>query len=267
MLLTVDVGNTQTVIGLYDLDAGQVTAGEGLIGHWRLSTVLERTEDELGVLVESLLRASGFDWKRDIDGLAVSSGVAGITTAIRRLCAAVFDFDPIVIGPGVKSGIAIQYDNPREVGADRIANSVAAFDLYGGPSIVVDFGTGTTFDAVTADGAYSGGAIAPGVEISMDALFGRASALSSVELLAPTNAIGKSTQEALRSGVLFGYAGLVDGLCRRFVAELGSAATGAPTIIATGGLAGLIAPHTETIEHTEPWLTLHGLRLIWQKNQ
>lgn len=262
MLLTVDVGNTQTVVGLYDLDAGQSAAGEGLIGHWRLSTVLERTEDELGVLVESLLRANGFDWQRDIDGLAVSSGVAGITTTIRRLCAAMFDFDPVVIGPGVKSGIAIQYDNPREVGADRIANSVGAFDLFGGPSIVVDFGTGTTFDAVTTDGAYSGGAIAPGVEISMDALFGRASALSSVELLAPEFAIGKSTQEALRSGVLFGYAGLVDGLCRRFIDEIGPA-----TIIATGGLAGLIAPHTEMIEHTEPWLTLHGLRLIWQKNQ
>lgn len=263
MLLTVDVGNTQTVVGLYDLDGGQDAAAQGLIGHWRLSTVLERTEDETGVLVESLLRGAGFDWRTDIHGLAVSSGVAGITTSIRRLCAAVFDFEPVVVGPGIKSGISIQYDNPREVGADRIANSVAAHHLYGGPSIVVDFGTGTTFDAVTADGAYQGGAIAPGVEISMDALFGRASALSSVELVAPRQAIGKSTQDALRSGVLFGYAGLVDGLCRRFAEELGDDAT----IIATGGLAGLIAPHTETIEHTEPWLTLHGLRLIWQKNQ
>jgi len=167
-----------------------------------------------------------------------------------------------VIGPGVKSGIAINYDNPREVGADRIANSVAALDLFGGPCVVVDFGTGTTFDAVTADGAYAGGAIAPGVEISLEALWGRASALSSVELVAPRSPIGKSTQDALRSGVLFGWAGLVDGLCRRFQTELGEA-----TIIATGGLAELIAPHTESIEYTEPWLTLHGLRLIWQRNQ
>lgn len=262
MLLAVDVGNTQTVVGLYDLDEPQERADDGLVGHWRLSTVVERTEDELGVLVDGLLRSSGFDWRSDISGIAVASGVSGVTTNLRRLTERLFGFEPVVIGPGVKSGISIENDNPREVGADRIANSVAAFDLYGGPAVVVDFGTGTTFDAITTSGAYVGGAIAPGVEISMDALWGRAAALSSIELQPPRNVIGKSTQEALRSGVLFGYAGLVDGLTRRFADELGEI-----VVIATGGLAGLIAPHTDTIDHTEPWLTLHGLRQIWQLNQ
>lgn len=262
MLLTVDVGNTQIVLGLHDLEIEATQPSAGLVGHWRLATDLRRTEDEWSVLVESLLRGSGFDWRTDVSGMSVCSGVAGITANLRRLTTRVFDFEPIVVGPGVKSGIAIQYDNPLEVGADRIANGVAAWDAYGGPSIVVDFGTGTTFDAITSEGAYAGGAIAPGVEISMDALWGRASALSSIELEPPRSAIGKSTRESLRSGVLFGYAGLVDGLCDRFEEVLGES-----TIIGTGGLAAVIAPHTRSIEHVEPWLTLHGLRLIWQRNQ
>ena len=172
------------------------------------------------------------------------------------------DVAPVVVGPGVKSGLAIRYDNPREVGADRIANGAAVFDLYGGPSIVVDFGTATTLDAISAAGEYLGGAISPGVEVSVEALVGRAAALSTVELVEPRSVIGKNTMESIQSGVLYGYAAQIEGLVERFEAEMGECA-----VVATGGLAELITSHTKVVDEVEPWLTLHGLRLIWQKNQ
>jgi type III pantothenate kinase len=173
-----------------------------------------------------------------------------------------FDVTTVVIEPGVRTGLPILYDNPKEVGADRVANAVAAFDLYGGPTIVVDFGTATTLDVVSARGEYLGGAIVPGIEISLDALFARAAALRRVELVeAPRRVIGKSTVESLQSGAVYGFAGQVDGLVARFEAELGPS-----TIVATGGLAGLIAPASTTIQHHEPWLTLHGLRLVFERN-
>ena len=261
MLLTIDVGNTQTVVGVYDHDGDLSKADGGLLGPWRLSTVHDRTEDELAVLIGGLLGAAGCGWDK-IDGVAIASGVAHLTAALRKMVAKNLDVEPIVVGPGVKSGLAIRYDNPREVGADRIANGAAVFDLYGGPSIVVDFGTATTLDAVSGEGEYLGGSISPGVEVSLDALVGKASALSTVELTEPRNVIGKNTGESIRSGVLFGYAAQIDGLCQRFEAEIGEC-----TVVATGGLAEWIAPHTKVVDEVEPWLTLHGLRLIWQKNR
>src|SRR3954466_5565885 len=197
----------------------------------------------------------------DIDGLAVSSGVPRITAGLRDLADRYLDFDPVVIEPGVRTGIAILYENPKEVGADRIANAVAAFEMYGGPTIIVDFGTATTCDAVSANGEYLGGAIAPGIEISMDALVGRAAALRAVELREPRSVLGKSTVECIQSGAVYGFAAQVDGLCERIQDELGEC-----TIVSTGGLAGLITPLSKYIERCEPWLTLHGLRLVYEKN-
>ncbi len=261
MLLAIDVGNTQTVMGLYERDADRGGAASGLVEHWRIATVADRTADELAVMVRGFLEMGEWDLA-DVSGLAISSGVPRQTTSLRAMASRHLSFDPIVIEPGTKTGMAILYDNPHEVGADRIANAVGAYDLYGGPTIVVDFGTGTTLDATSANGEYLGGAIAPGVEISLDALFDRAAALRSVELAEPRNVIGKSTVESLQSGALYGYAAQVDGLCRRFVAELGEC-----TIVGTGGLASLIAPYTAAIERVEPWLTLHGLRIVFERNQ
>jgi type III pantothenate kinase len=263
VLLVVDAGNTQTVVGLYDLDGTSASGrqpDDGLVDHWRISTASTRTSDEMAVLLQGFLalRRASF---ADIEGIAVSSGVPRVTAAIRDLTDRHLDFDPIVIEPGVRTGIAIIYENPKEVGADRIANSVGAFDLYGGPTIIADFGTATTCDAVSANGEYLGGAIAPGIEISMDALVGHAAALRAVELKPPRNVLGKSTVESIQSGAVFGFAAQVDGLCARIEDELGPC-----TIVATGGLADLIAPHSERIQHTEPGLTLHGLRLVYEKN-
>ena len=184
------------------------------------------------------------------------------TTAFREMTEKYFGFRPVVIEPGVRTGMPILTENPREVGADRIANAVAAIDLYGGPAIVVDFGTATTYDAVSAKGEYLGGAIAPGVEVSFDALYTRTAALRRVELVEPRSVIGRSTVESLQSGAVFGYAGQADGICRRMRAEIGDA-----TVVATGGLAELIAPYTQSIQHVEPWLTLHGLRVVFDRNR
>ena len=184
-----------------------------------------------------------------------------VTAALRQMTSRYFGFDALVIEPGVRTGMPILYDNPKEVGPDRIADAVGAFDLYGGPTIVVDFGTANTVEAISAKGEYLGGAIFPGVEISMDALFGRAAALRTVELVPPRNVIGKSTVESIQSGVLYGFSGQVDAIVDRFKAELGPC-----TVVATGGLAELIMPFSHTIEHHEPWLTLHGLRIIYERN-
>lgn len=264
MLLAVDVGNTHTVVGLYEIDGetpSEPSASAGLVGHWRVATEAERTDDQLMVLIRDLLAIDDWDIATDVEGVAVSSGVPRVTTALRGMATRHLGVDPIILGPGVKTGMPVRYENPREVGADRIANAVGAFDLFGGPTIVVDFGTGTTFDAISGDGEYLGGAIAPGVEISLEALFERAAALRAVELVEPDSVIGRSTIESLQSGAVYGYAAQVDGLVRRIEVELGESA-----VPATGGLASLIAPHCETVEVVEEWLTLHGLRLIWSKN-
>ncbi|MCY3785810.1 MAG: type III pantothenate kinase [bacterium] len=263
MLLTIDVGNTQTVLGLYQQgDPASLESAEGgLVGHWRAATDADATSDELAVQLDGFLAVEGWELLSDVSGLAVASGVPRVTAALRAMAAHYFDFEPVVIAPGVRSGIPIRYDDPKEVGPDRIANAVGAVALYGGPTIVVDFGTGTTFDVISGDCEYLGGVISPGVEISLEALFERAAALRSVELTPPRSVIGRSTAESLQSGAIYGYASQVDGLCRRIAAEIGE-----PAVVATGGLASLISPHTSCIEHVQPWLTLHGLRLVWAKN-
>jgi type III pantothenate kinase len=261
MLLAIDVGNTQTVIGLYGGGVDEGDLKSELLDHWRIATNAERTSDELALLVQEFLGFHGFSFDEDIKGIAISSVVPRITGALREMTEKYFGLAPVVVEPGVKTGMPILYDNPKEVGADRIANAVGAFDVYGGPTIVVDFGTATTFDAISDKGEYLGGAILPGIEISLDALFARAAALRRVELIEPRSVIGKSTIESLQSGAVYGFAAQVDGLCDRIEAELGSC-----TVVATGGLAALIAPYTRSIQHLEPWITLHGLRLIYSRN-
>ena len=254
MLLTIDSGNTQTVIGLFN--------GTELEDHWRIATVAERTADELALMIQQFLGFHGFSFDEQIDGVAISSGVPRVTVELRAMTQRYFGFPALVVEPGVRTGMPILYDNPKEVGADRIANAVAAYEQYGGPSIVVDFGTANTIEAISGQGEYLGGAIFPGIEISMDALFGRAAALRRVELVAPKNVIGKSTVESIQSGAVFGYSGQVDTLVDMFQAELGEC-----TVISTGGLAEPIIKHSRTIQHHEPWLTLQGLRIIFERNQ
>lgn len=261
MLMAIDVGNTQTVIGLYsDADVGQ-GAERGLVKHWRISTVHSRTADEMAVLLNSFLESEGLDFTADVDGVAICSGVPKVLAHIRLMMEEYYTFEPIVIGPGVKTGMPLLYDNPREIGADRIANALGAFDLFGGPTVVVDFGTGNNFDIISAEGAFLGGAIAPGIEISMDALTGRAAALGAVSLTEPRSVIGKTTVEAIQSGAVYGFTDQVDGMVDRFRAELGDCA-----VVATGGLAHVIAPVSRTIHHVEPFLTLHGLRIVHERN-
>ena len=262
MLLAIDVGNTQTMVGVYDPQADHgYGAAAGLVDNWRLSTVTDRTADEFAVLTRSLLDMAGIDFD-DLRGVSVCSGVPRVLRSLRQMLRRHLTLDPVVIQPGVRTGMPIHYDNPREVGADRIANAVAAYDLYGGPTVVVDFGTGNNFDVISASGAFIGGAIAPGIEISLEALFGRAAALGAVELVRPRSVIGKTTVEAIQSGALYGFAAMIDGMNARFRAELGRT-----TVVATGGLAHLIAPVSDTIEHVEPFLTLHGLRIVYHRNR
>jgi type III pantothenate kinase len=270
MLLAIDVGNTETVVGLYEADNGTTSdpheaesgSVRGLVHHWRLSTLSSRTPDEHAVVLTQLLDLEGLDVVTAVTGIAVSSSVPEATAQLRMMASRWFPgVECVVLGPGTRSGMPIRYANPKEVGADRIANAVAAFDLYGGPSIVVDLGTATTFDAISEEGEYLGGAIAPGVAISLEALYAHAAALRAVELVEPRAVIGQSTEEAIQSGVLYGFAAQVDGMCARVTAALGTA-----TVIATGGLSALIAPYTSVVDHVEPWLTLHGLRLIYVRN-
>ncbi len=236
MLLAIDAGNTETVVGLYERgDTATGTAGStrGLVHHWRLSTLPAKTPDEHAVVLTQLLDLEGLDISTVLSGIAISSSVPEATAQLRMMASRWFSGVPcVVLGPGTRSGMPIRYANPKEVGADRIANAVAAFDLYGGPSVVVDLGTATTFDAISAGGEYLGGAITPGVAVSLDALFAQAAALRRVELVEPRSVIGKSTVESIQSGALYGFAGQVDGLCRRFAAVLGES-----TVVATGGLA------------------------------
>ena len=253
MLLTIDVGNTQTVLGLFE--------GEGIVEHWRLATEPRRSADELGLLVTGLLSASGND--DTIDGIACCSTVPSALREMRAMCERWFGSVPlVVVEPGIRTGVPVLYDNPKEVGADRIVNTLAAFTLHGGPAVVVDFGTSTNFDVVSATGEFLGGVLAPGIEISVDALASRAAQLMKVQLVRPRSVIGKNTVESLQSGIIYGFAAQVDGITDRIIAELGTPAT----VIATGGLAGVVLDECQRIDVHEPWLTLIGLRLMFERN-
>jgi type III pantothenate kinase len=254
MLLAVDVGNTNTVLGVFE--------GKGLRVHWRLTTRREQTEDEYGILVRNLFAGAGIAPER-LEGVAVSSVVPPLTPMVMALSRRYLDRDPLLVEPGVETGMPILYEPPGDVGADRIVNAVAAFAAYGGPVIVVDFGTATTFDVVTAGGEYAGGVICPGIGISADALFQRAARLPRVEIRRPDRVIGRHTVGSMQSGLYFGYASLCEGLIARLRAEIG-----APTrVVATGGLAETLAGEVPSIEAVDPVLTLTGLRLIWERNR
>jgi len=249
MLLTVDVGNTNTVLGFF--------AEDRLVDSWRTKTDAHATADELALTWRGLLGDA------DITGIAVCSTVPAVLHEIRTLTSRYYrDIPAVIVEPGVRTGVPLHYDNPKEVGADRIMNALAAHHLYGGPAVVVDFGTSTNFDVVSAKGEFLGGALAPGIEISIDALAARGARLFMVELARPRSVIGKSTVEALQSGLLYGFTGQVDGIVRRIVAEIG----GEAVVVATGGLASLVIAESETIQKHEPDLTLIGLRLVFERN-
>lgn len=258
MFLAIDAGNTETVIGVFEADA---SIDADPVDHWRLATQETRTADELALVIRSFLRFARRDFE-DVTAISISSGVPNVTAALRQMCRRYAGVAPLVLEPGVKTGMPILYDNPREVGPDRIANAVAGYETYGGPCIVVDFGTATTFDGISGKGEYLGGAICPGIEISANALFERAALLRRVELVAPKSVIGRSTAEAIQSGFIHGFAGQVDHMVDLFTTELGEG-----SVVATGGLAAVIAHHCETIEHIDPWLTLRGLRIVHSRNQ
>lgn len=256
MLLTIDVGNTQTVMGLF------AESGESpLVAHWRLSTVGTRTPDEHRLLLEALLERDGFGFG-DLGGAALASVVPPAGAALRTVLGEAVEGPTVVVGPGVDVGIPIDIDNPTEVGADRVANATAALHRYGAPAVVVDFGTSTNFDVVSPDGRYVGGVIATGLEVTLDALVGATAALRRIELVPPPAPVGRGTVQAMQSGLLYGHAGLVDGLMERIVAQVGPEAHR----IATGGLAATIVPHCRTVEVVDEFLTLEGLRLVYRRN-
>jgi len=250
MLLAIDVGNTNTVLGLFD--------GDELTRSWRVTTNASSTADEMALTFRGLLEGTS-----DVSGIALCSTVPAVLREMRSMLADYYaEIPTVIVEPGTKTGVAILTDNPKEVGADRIVNTLAAHHLYGGPSIVVDFGTSTNLDVVSAAGEFLGGALAPGIEISLEALASRAAQLRKVELVKPRSVIGKNTVEALQSGAIYGFAGQVDGLVSRISAEIGE-----PTaVIATGGLAPVVIGESTTITHHEPDLTLIGLRLVFEKN-
>jgi len=255
VLLAIDVGNTNLVFGVFE--------GSSLIASFRTATHHEFTEDEYGLIFDNLLKSKGINSK-GFEGGIISSVVPPLTTVLEKMCDKYLAFKPILVGPGIKSGINIKYENPREVGADRIANAVAAYHKYGGPAIIVDFGTATTFDAITADFDYLGGAIAPGISISSEALFKSAARLYRVEIARPEHIIGKNTTESIKSGIYYGYVGLVENIVEKMKEEMGG---GRIFTVATGGLAPLICSGAKNIDAVDLMLTLDGLKLIYEKNK
>ncbi|HRW09528.1 MAG TPA: type III pantothenate kinase [Caldilineaceae bacterium] len=253
MLLCIDIGNTNIALGLYE--------GDNLGPHWRLATDHGRMPDEFAMQLLGLFSYAKLS-AADVDGIALASVVPPLTGKWVEVCRNYLEIDPLVVTAQTTTGIRILYDDPMAVGADRLVDAVAAYQLYGGPACIVDFGTATTFDAITAQGEYLGGAITPGIGISMDALFRYAAKLPKVDIARPPAAIGRNTVHAMQSGLLFGYVGLVEGMVARFRAELGESMQ----VIGTGGLASIIAQETEVIEHIAPWLTLDGLRMVYAMN-
>lgn len=253
MLLAIDVGNTETVLGVFQ--------GADLTWHWRIATRAERTADELALLFGGFLEQQGLSFSRQITGVTLASVVPDQTQALREMVDRYFHFPPVVLEPGIRTGMPILYDNPKEVGADRIANAVAAYEKYGGPAVVVDMGTATTFDVISGDGEYVGGVIAPGIRVSAEALFGATARLTRVEIVPPRSVIGKNTVESIQSGLVLGTASMIDGIVERIEKDLGDA-----TVVATGGLAVLVIDLCASIDHHDPWLTLEGLRLIYERN-
>jgi type III pantothenate kinase len=253
MILVIDVGNTNIVLGVYEEDK--------LTYHWRVNTDKQKTEDEYGMLVKGLFREEGLS-PQDVKGIIISSVVPPLMFALERMCKKYFKQEPLVVGPGIKTGLSIHYDNPREVGADRIVNAVAAIEEYEPPFIIVDFGTATTFCYIDEQGHYIGGAIAPGIQISTQALYHHASKLPRIELKIPKQVVGKNTVTAMQSGILYGYVGQVDSIIKRMKLQ----SKEEPTVIATGGLAELIAGESEYIQKVDPYLTLKGLYSIYHRN-
>jgi type III pantothenate kinase len=265
MLLVLDVGNTNTVLGVF----AKTTKGDGtnsphyeqLVANWRVATIATQTVDEYGVLFRNLFAMDKIEVK-GIHGIIISSVVPPVDSTLRQVCERYFNTRPLFIEPGVKTGMPVLYDNPAEVGADRIVNSVAAFEKFGGPCVVVDFGTATTFDCVSVKGEYLGGVICPGIGVSADALFEKTARLPRVDIRKPARVIGSTTVGSLQSGLYYGYLGLVDGILQRLLDEMGKEST----VVATGGLAGLIGMGSKYIKHVDDLLTLDGLRLIWERN-
>jgi type III pantothenate kinase len=253
VLLAIDAGNTETVVGVFR-DAE-------LVLHWRSSTREDRTADELTSLIGGFVERAGLSLSDDVSGVVVASVVPAQTQALREMARATFDFQAIVVEPGTRTGISILYDNPKDVGADRIANAAAAHERFGGPTVVVDFGTATTFDVVSGDAEYLGGVIAPGLKVSAGALFSATARLPRVEIVPPRSVVARTTVESVQAGLVYGTAAMVDGVVERIGKEIG-----APTVVATGGLAPLVVDHCASVQHHEPWLTLEGMRLIYQRN-
>lgn len=254
MLLALDIGNTNLTIGLYE--------GQQLAWHWRLATDHARMPDEYGLQLLGLLTHAGHS-PRDLTGIALASVVPNLTGRVTQACREYLKSEPLVVDAGVKTGIRIRYEDPRAVGADRVADAVAVMHLHGGPACIIDFGTATTFNALTKEGDYLGGAITAGVNLAAEALFTRAAKLPRIDLQRPPSVIGRNTVHAMQSGLLFGYVSMVEGMVERFRAELGPEMK----VIATGGLAEVVAKETKVIQHIAPWLTLDGLRIIWELNR